>query len=187
MQLKTLEIAYSNLYGYEIALKNFAPYYSQNKGLIDRIAKNNNVILCDWDNIEQTKDELLSIISKKKIKSSSYVYEIMGYKKISTLINRVRKNNCCPFCNGTGMLRDESIFEGVDVTKTPCSACNENGINEKGLQEIIECYTVATWISGVVSDVNSTAPDCIKSIPLFVKISELNKKQLKSIIEYLGG
>lgn len=187
VQLKTLEIAYSNLYGYEIALKNFAPYYSQNKGLIDRIAKNNNVILCDWDNIEQTKDELLSIISKKKIKSSSYVYEIMGYKKISTLINQVRKNNCCPFCNGTGMLRDESIFEGVDVTKTPCSACNENGINEKGLQEIIEGYTVATWISGVVSDVNSTAPDCIKSIPLFVKISELNKKQLKSIIEYLGG
>lgn len=187
VQLKTLEIACSNLWGYEIAFKNFTPYYPQNKELIDRISNSNNVILCDWDNIEQTKEDLLSTITKKKIKSSSYIYEILGYKKISTLINQVRKNNCCPFCNGTGMLRDESTFEGVDVTKTPCSACNENGINEKGLQQKIEGYTVSTWISGVVADINDSVPDGIKNIPLFLKISELNKRQLKSIIDYLGG
>ena len=97
-----------------------------------------------------------------------------------------KRKNACPYCHGTGMLYDESIFEGVDVTKTPCMSCSMTGINDVGLNVQVEGVLVSQWMTGTLSDINPDLPDFMHNIKLYSKIGDLNKRQLKTILFYLG-
>ena len=185
--LKILEIKYAFLSRFTIVLKNLGPYENEVINLLEDISYNNKLILLDWDGILKTKNDLIECLFTKKVKPESYCYEILGYKKISTLINKIKKKNPCPYCNGKAVLREESIFEGVDVTETPCTACKMTGINEIGLNQLVEGLPIKIWLSGNLSELNSQIPDSLRYIPLFKRIRDLNKRQLKGIIEFLGG
>lgn len=186
VQLKIAEIMNAKFTGFKIVIKNSAPYDNLIHSMIDQIALKNEVLLLDWDNISETTEELLEKLNRNKVKSSSFIHEIFGYKKISTSINSIRKKYPCEYCKGSGVLKDESIFEGVDVTKTPCMACGTHGINSVGMMEKVENIPVSVWLNGNMADIKNDIPDTVKDIPLCTKISDLNKHHLSSIIMYLG-
>lgn len=186
VQLKVLEIEFANLQGFEIVLKNVAPFLKSVEESINKISKNNKVIILDYDGINITKKNIIDTYFRKgKIKYNSYVYEILGYSKINTAINKIRKEHYCQYCKGRKVLREESIFDGVDVTETPCHACQETGINDIGLLFEIEGISVIKWLNGNIGDLVKNIPKNISDIKLISKISELNKFQLINLKKYM--
>lgn len=185
-KLKLLEIYYSSFYGFYIVLKNINPFKDYAKKIIENIAINNKVIICDYKNINDTKENILNNdFSNYKI--NSFVYELFGFKKISTEINKIIKSYPCEHCNGKKLIREEGVFEGIDAYEVPCDICGETGISEKGLKQIIDGYSVDTWINGTISDVikNNINIKNIKDIKIYSKIKDLNKKELMNLLNYL--
>lgn len=186
VRLKINELLNNNFLGFTIVLKNTVPFKQWINEDIKKISEHNKVLLLDYAGISETKEELLNkFFSKGKIKSTSFVYEIMGYKKISTEINKIRKSKPCKYCNGSKVLKEESIFEGVNVTETPCHSCKETGIDEIGLKLNIEGIEVKQWLLGTLSDIKNDVSDDVADISPMAKISELNKAQLYKIKKYL--
>lgn len=186
--LKLFEIEYANLQGYKIVLKNTAPFASLIDESIKRIALHNKVILLNYTEINMTKQSFIEqYFAKGKLKAGSYVYEVLGFSKINTEINKIRKSHPCPYCNGHKVLREESIFEGVDVTETPCNACGKTGINNEGLEVCVNDIPVELWIKGKIGDLNTNIPSDLNDVPLMSKIGELNKKQLYFLKNYKEG
>ncbi len=188
VQLKMLDIKYARLNGYMIVLKNYEPFKKLISQFVSEISKSNQIITMDYEGINITKEELLKkYFSTGKIKASSYVYEILGYKKISTEINKIRKKYACQYCHGSKVIREESIFEGVDVTETPCLSCRQTGISNEGLKQKIEKMNVETWLLGSLKDLNADLPSSLFEVPSTVKIFELNKNQILELANYYKG
>ena len=186
VHLKCLELFYGNFYGFTFVLKNSAPFYGQINYIIDKLTSNNNVILLDWDDISETTEDILSNLKKYyNISPNTYCYELIGINNIIIEINRVRKKEPCTYCHGSKVLREENIFTGVDISESPCMSCNQTGINEIGLNTIINNFPVSKWLSGILGNINSNIPEIISDLPICVKIRELNKHQLYAIINYL--
>lgn len=180
VRLKVKEILLNSFSGFKIVLKNTAPFMELIADDIKKIAEMNKVYLLDYNGIEETKEEILDrYFTEGKITSKSYVYELLGFKKIITEINKVKKTMPCSYCKGSKVIREESIFEGVDVTEIPCRFCGETGINEKGLKEKIRGIKVKQWIEGRCGDLLQN--EIINDIPLLSRLSELNKLDLYKI------
>lgn len=186
VRLKMLDIKYASLYRYLIVLKNVAPYRKNISSYLDDIARENKILELDYNGISLTKEELLKkYFSKGKAKASSFVYELYGYKKINTEINKVRKLYPCEYCHGKKVLREESIFDGVDVTESPCLSCGETGLSKKGLKVKVENMDIDAWLSGSLKLLDSNIPDSLKNISITAKISELNKRQIVDLANYI--
>lgn len=185
VQLKLLDLEFANLQGFEIVLKNVAPFYKLIKENIIKISNYNKVIILDYPDIYITKESILKkYYSKGTVKATSYVYEVLGYSKINTEINKIRKKYPCSYCKGRKVLREESIFEGVDITETPCHACKETGISNDGLALHIDGVIVSTWVRGTIGNLQKNIPKDISEITLISKINELNKLQLINLKKY---
>ena len=181
--LKCFEIMSASFYGYKIYFKNLLPYKNIVLSFLEDISKNNKVFMLDQLGISQAYDELLALFSAKfKLKADSYVYEIFGFKRVSTLINQVKKKYPCQFCSGKGYIRDESIFEGVDVTDTACTTCHETGISPEGLLQKILNLSVNDWLLGTLSCIKPELPNEISSITLFSRVRDLSRDQLYNLI-----
>lgn len=185
--LKCLDVQYAQLQGFTFVFRNLAPFLEEVQQILNKIAQNNRVILLDWDNITDTKQTIIEkLFCDRKLKENTYVYELFGFKKIITDIRTLRKKYPCPYCNGKMVLRDESIFEGVDVTETSCTSCQETGFSAEGLEQILHGHSVFTWLKSSVNEVISSTPPIISSLHLSKQISQLNKRQLIAIYKYLG-
>ena len=169
-------------------MKNTDPFINLISDDLEKLAHDNLVITINYDGINKTKNELIHQIneSSKKIKSSSFVYEVLGYKKISTEINKIRKLCPCKYCKGKKMLIEESLIENVDNTETPCSFCNQTGISNEGLSKKVEGISVRTWLLGKADDISSNLPICVGNINPCLTIKDLNKKQITEILKYIG-
>lgn len=188
VQLKILDIKYAHLYCYTIAIKNSAPFERYILEDLERISETNKIVLLNYEGITLTKNDILLQYEKeKKIKGGSYVYELFGFKKIITEINKIRKLLPCPYCKGQKVLKEESIFDGVDVTETPCLACKQTGISQKGLQQKIENLSVNEWINSGLEKIEKNAPISLCDISSVAKINDLNKKQIVDLVAYIGG
>lgn len=186
--LKIKDIKFNSFLGFDIILKNTNPFLDFIRSDIVEISKKNKVILLNYGEIKETKQELLNLYFEKgKITKTSYAYEILGFKGISTKINSIRKSKPCQYCSGSKVLKEESIFEGVDVTQRPCLACKETGISDDGLNEKIENYTVHTWINGTFKDLKKDIDINISDIKPILKINELNKEEIFNLKTYLKG
>jgi transcription elongation factor Elf1 len=146
------------------------------------------VTICDFDNITETRETIIDqYFTNGKYKRLTYVYEAFGYKKIITQINKVRKSQPCPFCKGKKVITEENIHDGVSKLTIPCVSCEASGINDEGLQEVIEDIAVDTWLTGKVSDVvdENLYTEAVAEIPIFSRIRELNKRDLMAIYQCL--
>ena len=152
--LKMLELELASFAGYEMVLQNVLPFWDRIKGNIESISNNNQVTICDFANINETRETIIDkYFTNGKYKKLTYVYEAFGYKKIVTQINKIKKSHPCPFCKGKKVISEDNLHDGVYKLTIPCVSCHASGINDEGLKEIVEGIEVQTWLTGKVSDV----------------------------------
>lgn len=185
--LKCLELKAASLYGFTIVLNNVNPFIAITSKYLDDIAKNNEITICDHQDVMLTKEAILEqYFSSGKLRKINYVYELANYSKISTQINKIKRVFPCSYCKGKGVIKENSIFEGVDTTETLCTACQTTGISQDGLKELVEGIPVATWLFGKLSDLitDESIDAPLAELPLMKKIKDLNKAELLSIVSY---
>lgn len=99
--LKMFELEQASFSNYEMVLQNVLPFWDEIKGNIESINVNNQVTICDFPNVYETRETIIDkYFTNGKYKKLTYVYEAFGYKKLVTQINKIKKSNPCPFCNG---------------------------------------------------------------------------------------
>jgi len=186
--LKMYEIEQASFVGYEVVLQNVLPFWESIKGNIETISNKNLITICDFANVSETRDTIIDkYFTNGKYKKLTYVYEAFGYKKIVTLINKVKASNPCPFCKGKKVISEDNLHDGVYKLSIPCVSCYASGINDEGRKEIVEGIDVQTWLTGKVSDVvsESLLTEAVADIPIFNRIRELNKRDMMAVYECL--
>ena len=186
--LKMFELEMASFVGYEMVLQNVLPFWDRIKGNLETISSNNQVTICDFDDIDETREIIIDkYFTNGKYKKLTYVYEAFGYKKIVTQINKIKKSYPCPFCKGKKVITEDNLHDGVVKLTIPCVSCNESGLNDEGLQEIVESIAVETWLTGKVSDVvdKNLYTKAVADIPIFNRIRELNKRDLMAVYQCL--
>ncbi|MEC1305873.1 ATP-binding cassette domain-containing protein [Lysinibacillus capsici] len=188
VSLKMLELELASFVGYEIVLQNAFPFWAKIKDNLERISHKNQVTICDFANIQETRETIIDqYFTNGKYKKLTYVYEAFGYKKIVTQINKVKASHSCPFCKGKKVLSEDGLHDGVHKLTVPCVSCGASGINEEGRQQIVDGIDVETWLTGTVSDVVTEGShlEAVANIPIFNRIRELNKQEMMAVYQFL--
>lgn len=188
VSLKMFELELASFVGYEVVLQNALPFWGKISGNIDNISSKNLLTICDFDNITETRETIIDkYFTNGKYKKLTYVYEAFGYKKIVTLINKIKAAHSCPFCKGKKVISEDNLHEGVHKLSVPCVSCHASGINEEGRKEMVEGIAVQTWLTGKVSDVvaESQMTEAVSDIPIFNRIRELNKQDMMAVYQAL--
>ncbi|MGM1049063.1 MAG: ATP-binding cassette domain-containing protein [Bacillota bacterium] len=186
--LKLLELELASFAHYEMVLQNALPFWDSISGNIESISINNRITICDFSNITETRETIIDkYFTNGKHKKLTYVYEAFGYKKIVTLINKIKKSDPCPFCKGKKVISEDGLHDGVYKLSVPCVSCYASGINDEGRKEIVDGIDVQTWLTGKVSDVvaESLIIEAVADIPIFNRIRELNKRDMMAIYQFL--
>ncbi|SCM94934.1 Uncharacterized protein BWINRASL_02431 [Bacillus mycoides] len=186
--LKMFELEQASFSNYEMVLQNVLPFWGEIKGNVESISNNNKVTICDFQNINETRETIIDkYFTNEKYKKLTYVYEAFGYKKLVTQINKIKKSNPCPFCNGKKVITEDNLHDGVFKLTIPCVTCNASGINDEGRKEIVDDMDVQTWLTGKVSDVvdESLRTGDVADILIFNRIRELNKREMMAVYECL--
>lgn len=186
--LKMFELEQASFSNYEMVLQNVLPFWDEIKGNIESISVNNQVTVCDFPNVYETRENIIDqYFTNGKYKKLTYVYEAFGYKKLVTQINKIKKSNPCPFCKGKKVITEDNLHDGVFKLTIPCVICNASGINDEGLKEVVEGVDVKTWLTGKVSDVvdENLLTEAVAQIPIFNRIRELDKRDMMAVYECL--
>ncbi|MCK1981347.1 MULTISPECIES: ATP-binding cassette domain-containing protein [Peribacillus] len=186
--LKMLELELASFVGYEVVLQNTQPFWDSIKGNIEAISSKNQITICDFANINETRETIIDkYFTNGKYKKLTYVYEAFGYKKIVTQINKIKASHKCPFCNGKKVISEDNIHDGVYKLTIPCVSCHASGIDDEGRKEIVEDIDVQTWLTGKVKDVvaESERTEAVADIPIFARIRELNKRDMMAVSQCL--
>jgi excinuclease UvrABC ATPase subunit len=186
--LKMLELELASFVGYEMVLQNVLPFWDIIKDNIESISNNNQVTICDFPAINETRETIIDkYFTNGKYKKLTYVYEAFGYKKLVTQINKIKKSHPCPFCKGKKVITEDNLHDGVFKLTIPCVSCYASGINDEGRKEIVEGIEVQTWLTGKVSDVvaEDLLTEGVADIPIFNRIRELDKRDMMSVYQCL--
>ncbi|MFF2447029.1 ATP-binding cassette domain-containing protein [Neobacillus sp. NPDC058068] len=186
--LKMFELEQASFTGYEMVLQNVLPFWDIIKDNIESISSNNQVTICDFPAINETRETIIDqYFTNGKYKKLTYVYEAFGYKKLVTEINKIKKSHPCPFCKGKKVISEDNLHDGVFKLTIPCVSCYASGINDEGLKELVEGIPVKTWLTGTVSDVvdESLYTEAVADIPIFNRIRELNKRDMMAVYQCL--
>ncbi|MBD8068751.1 ATP-binding cassette domain-containing protein [Bacillus sp. PS06] len=190
VQLKMLELELGSFVGYEVVLQNALPFWEEIKGNIETISRKNQVTICDFPNVMETRETIIDkYFTNGTFKKLTYVYEAFGYKKIVTQINKIKSSHPCPFCKGKKVLTEDNLHDGVYKVTIPCISCSASGIDEEGRKEIVDGVEVSTWLTGKVKDVidASLITEEVADIPIFSRIRELNKQDMMAVYRCLEG
>ncbi|AOH56433.1 excinuclease ABC subunit A [Peribacillus muralis] len=182
--LKMLELELASFQGYEVVLQNARPFWSSITGSIEAISSKNQITICDFTNINETREMIIDkYFTNGKYKKLTYVYEAFGYKKIVTQINKIKASHKCPFCDGKKVISEDGLHDGVHKLTMPCVSCHASGIDDEGRKAIVEGIDVQTWLTGKVSDVvaEDERTHAVADIPIFARIRELNKRDMMAV------
>ncbi|MCM3676842.1 ATP-binding cassette domain-containing protein [Peribacillus simplex] len=186
--LKMLELELASFVGYEVVLQNILPFWDSIKGNIEAISSKNQITICDFANINETRETIIDeYFTNGKYKKLTYVYEAFGYKKIVTQINKIKASHKCPFCNGKKVISEDNIHDGVYKLTIPCVSCHASGIDDEGRKAIVDSIDVQTWLTGKVKDAvaESERTEAVADIPIFARIRELNKRDMMAVYRCL--
>ncbi|WP_139999001.1 ATP-binding cassette domain-containing protein [Paenibacillus paridis] len=186
--LKMLELELASFAGYEMVLQNVLPFWGSISSSVESISLHNRITVCDFANISETRETIIDqYFTNGKYKKLTYVYEAFGYKKIVTLINKIKASQPCPFCKGKRVISEDGLHDGVFKLSVPCVSCYASGINDEGRTEIVEGVDVQRWLTGKVSDVVTDSLNivAVAEIPIFNRIRELNKQEMMAVYHYL--
>ncbi|MBS4199301.1 ATP-binding cassette domain-containing protein [Bacillus sp. FJAT-49732] len=188
VSLKMLELELASFVGYEMVLQNVLPFWDRIKGNIEAISSKNRITICDFSNIDETRETIIEkYFTKGKFKKITYVYEAFGYKKIVTEINKIKKSHPCPFCKGKKVITEDNLHDGVFKLTIPCVSCYASGIDDEGRKEKVDGIDVQTWLTGTVRDVfaEDSNLEAVAHIPIFNRIRELNKRDMMAVYQCL--
>ncbi|MGG1675699.1 ATP-binding cassette domain-containing protein [Neobacillus sp. NRS-1170] len=188
VRLKMLELELASFAGYEVVLQNALPFWDNIKGNIEAICHKNQITICDFANIAETRETIIDkYFTNGKYKKLTYVYEAFGYKKIVTQINKIKASHPCPFCKGKKVISEDNLHDGVYKLSVPCVSCYASGINEEGRKEMVDGIDVQTWLTGKVRDTvaESLQTEDVADIPIFNRIRELNKRDMMAVYQCL--
>ncbi|OBZ12720.1 ATP-binding cassette domain-containing protein [Bacillus sp. FJAT-26390] len=186
--LKMLELELASFANYEMVLQNVQPFWGSISSSIEAISINNRITVCDFANITETRETIIDkYFTNGKYKKLTYVYEAFGYKKIVTLINKIKASHPCPFCKGKKVISEDGLHDGVYKLSVPCVSCYASGINDEGRKEIVDGIDVQRWLTGKVSDVvaYSFMLEAVADIPIFNRLRELNKRDMMAVYQFL--
>ncbi|WP_053375092.1 ATP-binding cassette domain-containing protein [Paenibacillus sp. FJAT-27812] len=186
--LKMLELELASFANYEMVLQNVQPFWGSISSSIEAISINNRITVCDFANITETRETIIDkYFTNGKYKKLTYVYEAFGYKKIVTLINKIKASHPCPFCKGKKVISEDGLHDGVYKLSVPCVSCYASGINDEGRKEIVDGIDVQRWLTGKVSDVvaDSFKLEAVADIPIFNRLRELNKRDMMAVYQFL--
>lgn len=184
-RLKCFELMEAGLINFSFALKNIGPFFESCQAFLNKLAEKNRIIMLDWDGLSETKNDILKLLEQKyHLLPGTYVYELVGLKKIATGINNIRKIYPCPYCHGSGEIREESIFEDIDVTRTPCRACHESGISDTGLSQEVNGTMVKSWLNDPIKRIIPDIDHHLSELLPMVRLRDLNKHELANIRQY---
>lgn len=189
VQLKLIELKHLDLSGFNIYIKNYYPFSDCCDKIIADIAKNNKIYICDNAEYRLTKKELIKKIEKTlKVKKKTLIYELFGYKKISTQINSIREKEPCIHCNGKKFFKIEGLDENIPVINQPCESCFSTGISDKGLSKKIMDTKLLTLLTGNVSKLGlkHSGIEDVAHIPLNNSLDGLNKENLYKLFNFLN-
>lgn len=167
-----------------MVLQNARPFWSSITGSIEAISSKNQITICDFTNINETREMIIDkYFTNGKYKKLTYVYEAFGYKKIVTQINKIKASHKCPFCDGKKVISEDGLHDGVHKLTMPCVSCHASGIDDEGRKAIVEGIDVQTWLTGKVSDVvaEDERTHAVADIPIFARIRELNKRDMMAV------
>ncbi|WP_285767270.1 ATP-binding cassette domain-containing protein [Peribacillus sp. SI8-4] len=182
--LKMLELELASFQGYEVVLQNARPFWSSITGSLEAISRKNQITICDFGDINETRETIIDkYFTNGTYKKLTYVYEVFGYKKIVTQINKIKASHKCPFCNGKKVISEDGLHDGVHKLTIPCVSCHASGIDDEGRKAIVEGINVETWLTGKVSDVvgEGERTEAVADIPIFARIRELNKRDMMAV------
>ncbi|GKU83091.1 ATP-binding cassette domain-containing protein [Niallia sp. NCCP-28] len=188
VSLKMFELELASFAGYEMVLQNVLPFWDRIKGNIEAISSKSLLTICDFANIDETRETIIDkYFTNGKYKKLTYVYEAFGYKKIVTLINKIKKSHPCPFCKGKKVISEDGLHDGVHKLSVPCVSCYASGIDEEGRKKIVNGTNIQTWLTGKVSDVvdENLNMEAVADIPIFHRIRELNKRDMMAVYQCL--
>ncbi|MBS4175065.1 ATP-binding cassette domain-containing protein [Bacillus sp. FJAT-49736] len=186
--LKMLEIELASFADYEVVLQNALPFWNIIKDNIESISSKNQITICDFPNVHETRETIIDkYFTNGKYKKLTYVFEVFGYQKLVTPINKIKKSHPCPFCKGKKVISEDNLHDGVFKLTIPCVSCYASGINEEGRKEIVDGVDVQTWLTGKVRDVvdEGLYTEAVADIPIFHRIRELNKQELMAVYQNL--
>jgi excinuclease UvrABC ATPase subunit len=186
--LKMLELELASFANYEMVLQNVLPFWGSISGSIESISMNNRITICDFANITETRENIIDkYFTNGKYKKLTYVYEAFGYKKIVTLINKIKASHPCPFCKGKKVISEDGLHDGVYKLSVPCVRCYASGINDEGRKEIVDGIDVQRWLTGTVREVVAESSDleAVSNIPIFNRLRELDKRDMMAVYQFL--
>ncbi|MBC9784307.1 ATP-binding cassette domain-containing protein [Heliobacterium chlorum] len=186
-RLKLFEIVERSFFGFHFVFNNVLPYFTLEDDLLRKLSQNNEVTLCDDPEIAQTKDVIIAEFASFSHDGDALVWEVLGYKKVNTEIQRLKKNAPCPTCLGKGRFKVESPEDIVDAYYITCSHCSGEGISSDGLGQMIQGVLAKTWLFGRVSDLPEfeVLEGTYRSARIMAKLKELEKSTLKSLLAFL--
>jgi hypothetical protein len=187
VRLKLFEIVECSFVNYEFFFDNILPFRSANEDLIQAIARQNSVRICDTPGLLLTREAILRRLEEHGIHRRSYVWEALKFKHITTELNRLRKKHPCKLCNGKGRFEVESPDETIDVAVVPCSACRGQGVSESGMNCHIQGIPARTFLFGPFGELGfKEAPEIADLLPM-LKVSEVRKPALMSLLGFISN
>lgn len=190
--LKLLEIKDKSFMGYTFVFKNIRPYMDFTDPVVLNISERNSLVVCDGEENKLTHENLLDKITKhSKTLPKKFGFDLFGYKKVTTEINKVKKQNACPYCAGKGKIEVKSPDAGIDDQKILCESCSGHGFNENILKLRVQEQKIETWLNGDSSLLEGTPPKNAEwmkyGFPLLQKIQDWPKDKLYNLLSVLGG
>ncbi len=188
VRLKLFEIAERQLAGYRFVLNNLLPYAAASHPAVLAIAERNEVVVCDPPGLTATRDEILSRFEPFRIDARTYLWEGLGFDRVTTEINVVKKKHPCSYCKGKGRFEVESPDDTVDVAVVSCSACGGHGLSEAGLVAEVRGRAVGDWLSGTAAGVRPDigAETALGRSPVMARLSALEKPALLDLLQLVG-
>lgn len=186
--IKLLEIKDKSFCGYRFVFRNIRPYLNATKDILDSLAKQNCVELCDSIENILPREELLKKIAKlRRGGITKYGYELFGYKSINPTLAKLKKVHPCPYCKGKGKITVPSPDSGIDDLLVTCNCCDGKGFSSATLsQESVQGEKVQVWLTNDSSQLTSCAENAqlaVESLPLLKRVKDFPKSALYSLLK----
>lgn len=187
VKIKLFELAHKSFFGYRIFLNNVLPFIDADDPILLALASENEVIVCDDLSFTLTKKEWLSSLECAGLEKGMAVHQALGFKDVDKQLNRLKRSNPCPYCNGKGRFMVDNPEGDLDQVAITCDYCNGSGIGRQDQETPIHGFPARIWLEGSIDDVNPSVDADLCGVRLIERIQLLPKHRLSKLSAHIIG